>query len=350
MSNHLALPKSSAFPTVQDFQNRQLSLFQQFLCNTEEERRRLSNSIDFWDCIPRYSVSRLAMNKMRDENGFLGLRKLNFEFRGAKFNIQIQPALVEDKKAGKTRAFYPSANEELVEEALRKLAVDHENGFYDKANFKSGVVFTLYKLRGELQRHGHTRSFDEIKLSLDILSGSCIQIFSTALKSKAFAKSNYFPMMAGVTRDEYECDPSARWIVQFHPLLTDSIDKLNYRQYNYHQLMSHSTQLARWLHKLLIGKYTFASKLKPFQIRLSTIKRDSAMCNCARVRKAVDECDYSMNELKENGLIAKIDRRKETGLRGKILDIVYTLTPSNEFVAEVKAANKRLQNLSTAIK
>lgn len=349
----MAHSKISTFPEVQDFNNKQLLLFQHLLCNTEEERQELSNSIEFWDCIPRYSMSRLGMNKMRDKNGFLGLLKLDFEFRDSKFNLQIQPALVEDKKTGKTTAYYPSANEELVEEALRKLAVDQKTGFYDKTNFRSGVVFSLYQLREELKRIGKTRSYDEIKLSLDILSGSSIQIIATSEKNKTFAKSNYLPMLKGVTREELNSDYTARWLVQFHPFVTDSIDKLNYRQYNYQQFMTHSTQLARWLHKLLICKYVFANRFNSFEIHFKTIKRDSSMLNnYARPRKAVAVCDFSLNELRENGVLINIDRRIVAGLRGKISDIVYTLTPSDGFVAEVKAANKRRQsqNLSTATK
>ena len=37
------------------------------------------------------------------------------------------------------------------------------------------------------------------------------------------------------------------WAVQFHPLVTGSIDKVTYRQFNYDALMKHTSQLARWL-------------------------------------------------------------------------------------------------------
>lgn len=343
------------------FQNRQLNLFQQFLCNTPSERQKLSNSIEFWDAVPRYSVSRQAMAKMRDEHGNLPLLQLDFEYRGEKFNVSIQATQIQEKEENgnpvktiygrpKTTAYYPSAGEELVEEALRKLAVDQETGFHNSAKFQSGVVFSLYQLREELKHQGHTRSLDEIKLSLEILSGSNIQLFaSTATsKSKPFAKSPYLPVMAGVSREDLKIDPEAKWMVQFHPFITESINKLSYRQFNYQQLMSHTTQLARWIHKQLILKYTAASKVNLFEFRYSTIKRDSAMLDAyTRQRAAKEACDFSMNELVEHGVLAAIDRRVERGVRGKILNIVYTLTPSREFVAEVKAANKRQGNLST---
>jgi len=52
------LPK----PTQAQFENRQLNLFQNLLCNTDEERERLSHAIELWDSTPRYSLNRKAMN------------------------------------------------------------------------------------------------------------------------------------------------------------------------------------------------------------------------------------------------------------------------------------------------
>lgn len=333
-----------------DFQNRQLSLFQTFLCNNDKERTQLSNTIALWDSIPRYSVSRQAMEKMRDKRGFLDLLKLEFMYRQVNFSIVVQPALVEEKdKDGKITqtAYYPSANEELIEEALRRLAVDQNQGFFDKAEAISGVVFSLHELREELNRRGHTRSYAEIILSLDILARSFIQIEGAMPDSKNVKRSNYFPEVVSVSRKDYAADPNAKWLVRFHPLVAQSIEKLSYRQFNYDRLMQHTRQLTRWINKLLIDKYTFASRLKPFEIRYSTIKRDSAMLNnYGRERKAQEECNFCVEELRTNNVIAKFDRKVETGLRGKILDIVYTLDPSDAFVAEVKAASKR-KNLST---
>lgn len=340
-------------PSEKHFQDTQLSLFQTFLCNNTDERAQLSNTIALWDSVPRYSVSRQAMAQMRDERGFLDLLKIEFMYRDVNFNITIQPALIEDKaKNGKITqtAYYPSANEELVEEALRKLAVDQNQGFYDKAEAISGVIFSLYQLREELQRRGHTRSYAEIVLSLDILARSFIQIEGDMLQSKSVKRSNYFPEVVSVTRKELAADPDAKWLVRFHPLVAQSIEKLSYRQFNYGRLMDHSRQLTRWLNRLLIDKYVFASRTNTFDIFYSTIKRDSAMLNnYARERKAQEECDFCIEELRLNNVVTKIDRKVTTGPRGKILDIKYTLTPSSEFVAEAKAANAR-KKLSTAEK
>ena len=315
------------------FQNRQLSLFQKFFANGDE-REHVSNTIEFWDSVPRYSISRQAMARMRDVTGRLEILDVTFNCSGKPFKAAIRPARI-----GKID-YYPSANEELVEEALRKIAVQQNHGFHEPEQ-RSGVVFTLYQLREELRKSGHSRSYSEIVQSLDILNLASIEIRGGE-KMKGFERSAYFPRLSAVSRADYDQDNNSKWRAQFHPLVTASIDKLTYRQFNYEQLMQHTTQLARWIHKQIILKYTFASIMNPFEMRYSTICRDSGMLNnYSRERQRRDACDYSVQELVTQKILARIDRKEEVGVRGKINDVVYALHPTVTFAREVKAANAR---------
>lgn len=331
----------ATLPTSAALRNPQLDLFQNFLCNTDFERDQLSNTIDLWDSIPRYAVSRQAMSKARTEQGFLDLLELKFNYRGTSFKAVIQPARIRDE-AGTAQDYYPSANEELIEDALRKIAADQNHGYFDKPNCHSGVVFSLYMLRHELKKRGHARSYQEIIKSLRILSGSLIEIHSDdGQNMEAFTRTNYLPALAAVSRRKLKDDPKAQWIAQFHPLVTQSIDALTYRQFNYHRMMAHSTQLARWLHKQLCLKFTFASLTSTFEIRYSTIKRDSALINYTRERDGVDALDKAMTELRNQSVLLNVSKQEITGSRGKIEDVTYILTPAMGFVREIKAANKR---------
>jgi hypothetical protein len=120
------LPK----PDKSEFENRQLDLFQRFLCNTDDQREQLSNAIDLWDSVPRYSVSRQAMTKARINGRFLEKHQAIFQHKGRTYTRIINPARVTDFD-GKDRDFYPSATEELVEDALRKLAIEQQAGYFD---------------------------------------------------------------------------------------------------------------------------------------------------------------------------------------------------------------------------
>ena len=338
-------------PAQPEFANRQLNLFQNFLCNTAVERNHLSNAIDLWDNVPRYSVSRQAMTKARINGRFLEKHEAEFKYKDRSLIRILTPARVEDLD-GVDRDFYAGANEELVEDALRKLATEQQSGYFDKPNYRCGVVFTLYALREELKKRGHTRSYQQIVLALNILSGSVIEIVARD-GSEAFSRSTYLPHLAAVTRGRLREDPKAKWVVQFHPLVTASIDNVTYRQFNYHLMMSHTTQLARWLHKQLALKYTFASLTEPFEMRYSTIKRDSGLLEqYKRPRDAIDVLEQAFHELKqpilqENGtqlqnVLMNVDRKAITGSRGKLLDVVFTLTPSLDFIRDTKAGSKRL--------
>lgn len=302
--------KAITLPKKEDFKNEQLELFQSFLCNTLDERDRLSNTIDLWDSIPRYSISRQAMVKMRTKDGFLDLLEIPFKYKGGAFQAIIQPARIREED-GTTLDYYPSGNEELVEDALRKIAADLHRGYFDKPNFRSGVIFSLYILREELWKRRHARSYQEIVKSLKILSGSMIEIRTTdGQEMEVFSRTNYLPALVAISYRRLQDDPKARWVAQFHPLVTQSIDALTYRQYNYHQMMSHSTQLARWLHKQLSLKFTFANYSGSFDMLYSTVKRDSNLINYKRERDGIATLDNAFEELQERKVIlASIGRK-----------------------------------------
>ncbi|SMF97436.1 hypothetical protein SAMN02949497_0465 [Methylomagnum ishizawai] len=330
-------------PTEADFGSRQIDLFRFFLCNGPDERERLSNTFDLWDSLPRYAVSRQQMTKIRKEKGFLGLQQITFQYRGRPFEVRIQAARIFDEKTRTETDYYPSANEELIEDALRKIATEQRNAFFDRPNYRSGVVFTLHMLREELRKRGHARSYQQIVLSLNILARSNIEIRAVDAKGgEGFTVSSYFSGLSAVSRSKLSEDPEAKWIVQFHPLITQAMDALDYRQFNYAQMMAYTTQLARWLHKQLSLKFTFASMVTTFEIRYGTVKRDSALLEgYQQQRQAVAALDAALEELKAGGVLMDFKKQPMTGTRGRLEDVVYTLTASRDFVAQTKAANKR---------
>lgn len=333
--------KPTLLPSESDLNNIQLDLFQSFICNNDTERSQLSNTIDLWDSIPRYSISRQAMSKLRTADGFLDLLEIAFVYRGTNLRAIIQPARIREAD-GTSLDYYPSANEELIEDALRKIATEQLCGFYDKPNYRSGVIFSLYMLREELKQRGHTRSYQEIIRSLRILSGSLIEIRTdNGLGIESFTRTNYLPSLSAVSRQKLHDNPGAKWIAHFPPLVTKSIEALTYRQINYHRMMSHSTQLARWLHKQLALKFTFASQTNHFEMLYSTIKRDSALINYSRERDGISTLEKAFAELQTRSVLARFDKQEITKTRGKIDDVRFTLYPSMEFIREIKAANKR---------
>jgi hypothetical protein len=350
LKNKPARRKAVAPVTSEAFDNPQLSLFQGFLANTDDIREGLSNAIDLWDNSPRFSVSRARMNTLRTAEGFLEELEIPFHYRGRSFKAVIYPARIKDKE-GKRVSYYPSAREEIVEHALRKISAEQQAGFFDKPNARSGVVFSLHGLRKELEEQGHSLRYDEIVEALDILSMSVIDIVATDADENAepLTRSTYLQGLTMVRRKDYDADRSSRCAAQFHPLITQSIDRVTYRQFNYQRLMKCRSQLARWLLSQLVLKYTQASMITPFEVRYSTVKRDSGLLDgYARQRAGIETLDAAWAELKELGALAAIIKNEQRGTRGKLEDVVYILNPTREFMAEQKAANRR-QNEAEAL-
>jgi hypothetical protein len=242
--------------------------------------------------------------------------------------------------------YYPSAREELIEHALRRLAAEPPAGFYDHPEQRSGLVFTLYRLRQELAKQNHAMTYKDLAEGLDVLSLGAIDIETNddadPLGIRHFGRSTYFPKLAGVRRDDLEKNPEAKWYVEFNPFVTASIDKVAYRQFNYQRLMKCRTQLARWLISQLVLKYTAAAITNSFEMRFRTIKRDSGLLEGYRQqRQAVAALDDAWKDLKKLGALYLFEKVEHRGSREKLEDVTYTLFPSREFAAEQKAANRR---------
>lgn len=341
--------KNSTEISNKAFDNPQLSLFQTFFTTTGIETSD-TNSIEFWDTIPKYHVSQQAMNKQRktNGNGQLKLLEFTYDFRGREMKAKIYPATISavDKDGNDdTKHYYPSANEELVEEALRKIASDKKlfSGFYEEKQ-RSGVMFTLNQVREELKLKGHARTCAQIVMSINILSLSIIEIVDVAngKRKGGFTRSAYFPNIATVTRDIYKADPYAKWYVEFHPLVTLAIDTLAYRQLDYDILMKFKTQLGRWLHRWLSNKFTQASVTKQFKIHYKTIKVSSKLLDgYEHERQAIKATNEAMQELVDLGIALKVVKTFTYGKFNKIEEIIYTIYPTVRFIKQTIAANAR---------
>jgi hypothetical protein len=130
------------------------------------------------------------------------------------------------------RDYFAGATEELVEEALRKLATQKQVGYFDKPNYRSGVLFSLYELRQELKERGHARSLQECVHALNVMAHSSLTI-KPHTEGEAQITASCLPSLVAVSRAKLRTDPKSKWQVQFHPLVTASIDRLDYRQHNY---------------------------------------------------------------------------------------------------------------------
>jgi hypothetical protein len=329
-------------------QPNQLSLFQTFL---PEDTNSYSNTIDLYDAIPRYFASPQRMAQQRKAGIFLNSLQRRFKHNGAWYDLIIKPARIIDDK-GNEKEYYPTSREEIVEEALKKIACDRANGVF--LNDTAGVQFTLYELDKELRNQGHAIRWPDLITALRICRGAGIEIIGA--KGKVMVDSPIFPFLLLRNREEWRENPGQVYCyIQFNPLVTYSIHQLNYRQFNYVTFMKLTKPLSRYLFKRLSHNYKQASMNDPYHIRHSTLVRDSALINAKRIQDQVRNVRETLDEL--SGGPSKRGRKKgqqddvrvlthyeqvETkGPRNKIEDMRYVLFPHPDFITEMKRANRR---------
>jgi hypothetical protein len=329
--------------TLQKSNPTQLTLWQTFLPG-DAKTEDYSNTVELYDAVPKYFASKKRMAEQRQDGRFLNSLKQLFRHKGKDYVVKITPARIEEKD-GSEKEYYPSWREELVEEALKKLACDQLNGVY--LNGMAGVQFTLYELRKELKSRGHDIHLDDLLKSLMICRRAHIAITTRADDgSEVFMDSSIFPMLLVSKRREWEKNPKGtRCYVQFNPLVTQSITRCTYRQFDYITFMAFQHQLARWFHKRLSHNYTQASVLTPYEIKMSTIVRDSALVNARRVRDQARYIAESLDELQAKQVLLHYKKKMVEGKRGKIEDILYSLIPDPSFSDQIRKANARYKFL-----
>lgn len=135
----------------------QLPLFR-FLDLKPADQPRYSNTIELYDFMPKYHWGKVE----RIGGEFLRVLKREFECRGTRYKIEVAPAVITDRD-GVERYHYPSKREELVEDALRRLATTEKGVFLDD---RAGVTFTLYQLQQELRKSGHDYNIRQLNSTL----------------------------------------------------------------------------------------------------------------------------------------------------------------------------------------
>lgn len=340
MSN--ALTKT---PPQQAPKSVQYDLFTRFFGDARDH----SNTIELWDAIPKYAVGARRQNKLRDENGRLPLHEHEFEYRPSfgddkqpvRCRLSVQPASIKTDTG--QIDFYPSMDEELIEEVLKKIFTDQQYGLHTVQQGESWVRFTLYMIRKELNERGKTRSYQEILRSLEIMTRSVTEVEIIGKGKKLLYTNPIITDLTRITRSDYLDDPHSMWCARLPALVSKSINDLTYRQFNYLKHFDLSTQLGFWFHKRLSHNYVNADFLHPYTILYSSIKRDSGhLYDDQTTNRHLSVIGGVLDEFVEKSIL--LSHESERRMKGrKILDVLYKLIPHPEFIKDMKASNARVK-------
>lgn len=372
-----AASREAKIARLEDFQEAvtpQLELFGlAHLDKLDKERRivrnRYSNTIELYDFTPKY-----VWGKQNRINGrFLDPIKREYVCRKEHYRVTISPARIEHKD-GVFRDHFPGKREELVEDALRKIAT---RGQAVMLNELVSVKFTFYELQQELKRNGHSYSVNELKEALTICGGTHLTI--TSSDGSSVLMSSMFECIGMHSREEWKgSGKKSSAFVRFNSLVTAGINNRQFRLYNYDQVMSYSSSIARQLHKRMSHHYKQAGLFDPFTIHLKTIIRDFGLTSYAQLRdnlRDVEMALYEMGgeEVDERGqkiekpearkkaadklgkeklekrviMSYRIERLIDATKHNKLIDAKIIITPDHPFISEVKAATERAKEVQS---
>lgn len=327
---------------------QQLDLFSTLGGIFERDKEKYSATAELYDIVPKYVL--MDVEKLRTKEGFLPILNRDFVFKKQTMSMKITPALLEVEN-GKSKAFYPSTREEIIEDVLRKFATDsNRNEFLDD---RLSVKFSLYDLWKELRKIKHPYDYNQIKESLNILSKTNIEIVSE--NTKLTFSSNMFETFGIAdyndnTQIEYDENYSKKviYFVRFNSLVSESVKNKTWRVINYEQCMSYKKNISRWLHKRISNMFLNARLEIPYNILLSTIIRDSGMTEYKQLRDSKRQIISCLEEMIKVGSIDRyevetiFDEHKTT----KILDVKFLLYISESFFADIQKSFLKDKDLS----
>jgi hypothetical protein len=326
--------ETTKLPPVHPIKSIQFDLFGEFVTNDKSE---VSNTVEIWERIPKYFPTR-TLDKLRPAIGQPDPYEWEYIEDGHKYTVVIQPALI--KENGIYKAYFPSVTEELIEETLKKILADQNYGIHDTKNTETWVKFSLSMLYRELKVRCCTRSYTEIKQAIEVMNKCNVSFIKNG---KEIWSGAILQDLVTIGRDDYLANTDAHHIARLPIFISQAINRLDYRQFNYDRLMKCNSPLARWLYKRLIHRFLNASLIQDHHFMYLDIKR-SGLLQQSRESDNRKKVFDALTELVNRKVLLRFDHDPR-GEGKKVDNVKYTVYPSTEFIKEQKAASKRKNDI-----
>ncbi|XHV07941.1 putative plasmid replication protein RepA (plasmid) [Pseudomonas aeruginosa] len=320
-----------------------------------------SNTIELYDALPKGVWSgKQKRGKKSDgdasqEAAISELPKVitrPFKSRGTSYQMKVKPAIIErvnDAGEIKTLVMFPGTREELIEEALRKFAVQGQGFESDNTSKDVGVFFTVNQLRKELARTGHSYSAQEILEALDIMSSSLIEVSQTGRnRSRETIRGNMLGSMLIASREQYLENSGVKCYATFHPLVTQGIRTQQFRIYDYSVSMSMKSDLGRYMYKRLSHYWVQASLDHPYEFKLTTFLSQSPRGLSERMKDNLRAVRNALKSLVDEDVILPDWEEimiKNAADKRIVDDVGFRLLPSESFIKFMMKANRRQSDI-----
>lgn len=325
----------------------QLELFSTFYANVDQ-----TQTLSIYDSIPKFLLTKTRANKT---NEFRQIE--NLKVGKKKVNVTIIPAMIKTPQGVKT--IFPGIREELIEKALRFMAVQQNINLFlnqklhqEKEYNSVAISFTLSSLRKQLSKDGHNFKLNELREGLEVMHGCDLRV-EIELDDR-----NLIRFRGPLLELNIEVDPIGKnknknlYVGSFHQIATQAILNKEYYLMNYRRLIRLSQPLARWIANLVNERFRQASKKRwldgkngGYRLTLNSVLKGSGIVIEKRLRDNVNRIRDALKELREEGFLDTMKPFEENPTfqaikgRPKLIDIEWLLYPSLEFSEEIIQGN-----------
>ncbi|MCW2240393.1 plasmid replication protein [Azospirillum canadense] len=356
----------------------------------EHEDRSQSHLIAMYDVAPRFVFpargpsgrDEVAAGEVQtSKDHFVKSVHRDFVFQGRSYRLTLQPARIyraPPKKDGDAAVpataqdpstmveveVFPGEREQIVEQVIRRLAMDRSRlSLAGENRDKVQMRFSLYEIKRELRAVNRTLDLTNIREALDVLARARIIISRgpdagrKPGRGSNLLESTAFPVMAirGRSDPAEEEETTEETFLEFNPLVSSAIRNLEFQPVSYRWLMKLKSPVSRWLYNRLSVEYgeasdigaLFACDVQPVTLTADEIVKYSGMNEWSRRRDTLRVVTAAVDALVEEGILDRVE--KDFDKQGKrIDDITYIMTPSKEFMAQLRRA-KQLEAANASV-
>jgi len=331
--------KKKGVVVLNEAKNYQYDMFSTFFPSNKRKSIDYSNAIAGWDLADKYTASKAKIKESNLVVQELVKVRNNNHLTDVEIETTIKPAIIVVKSI--TYFFYPSDNEELLEQILRKLFIQNKKNAYHTDDY-SLLCLTKGQLEREFKLLGKTRSYAQINLYLEILNSCHVEIrFNGVLKHSG-------PIIS--TNIEVDKDDD-KFYIQLPLFLTASINSSSFSQYYFPS--NKMCLLARYMVKRFTFLWTNANYTQDENGRLYRyIFYYSDLLATGLLPERIDKAKIAIikafKDLEKNGFIIPYDNSNTKFFYNgnKMIEIEYKLTATYSYVKDLKASSARKNKLN----
>lgn len=309
-----------------------------------------SNSIEFYDMLPKYLHQKrtafredeLPPEKHIIEREFvMATRSVAGRMDRKRCFIRMKPAVVIRKKAGKMERWfaYPSQREMLVEEAIRKIAID-QGGFLSDG--RVGCRFSVNQVRKILEETGHECKYSDIVEAINILNTCHMEygFVDDNGRFKAEGRSPLFPEIYLRTREDFKAG-DVDTVVHFHALVNSSIRERTFRNYDFLTCMKYRLPLSNYLHKRITMRFKQAAPNESYSFHLSSIFVEGGFNTDQPLAKSIEQLKEALDELRGANVVESFDYSiiKDEQDRRRSKDAAFDIYVTETFAKQIIRIN-----------